>query len=1020
VATWKGSGTTSAPGSGNWTATTSWDTGVVPNSTENVIFPSGTYTVTINGLVNCANFTVTASSGLVTFLSSGANTLSVSGGSFTLTSFVAWNIPTNSLGINFLTAGGTINTAGVTLNSNLTFTGTTLTWTLASNVTIGPTRTVTLTSGTINLASYKLTCGFFSSSNSNARTIAFGASGNITVNGNGGTLWTTSTATSFTSSGSRNVTVDNNTGSATTIASGVPSANPDTNSLNFAFISGSYTLTLTFGAKNNISFTGFTGTVSNAAQTIYGDVILADAATFTGGANAWTLTASTAATIRSIDLANKTALGFPLIFNGLGSTFKFARATTLNTYTWTSGIFDLNGFVITATTLVSTGGSAVANGGRFEVTGNATTVVNLSAGASTDVPIRLTSTGSAGSRIISNFGTGGFSLEFSGAAADTVSFSGVATLRNLSTDNFGGTMNFGGNINTYGSLNFNSNTVTGTSTRTLTLYGSATQFNLSATTTFPSFTSIVINAAANYKLNADVTLSMQIALLGNAALDLNGKTLTAQFGYGLLSGGNTPTITMSSGTIKLTGDNAHTSSYTYVWDTTDNTTFVGSGTISCDSALPKYIGPAGRTLPTVEQAGVGTLTLADDGTGTGYALDDLTLKSTVTSATIIELQQLATTTFTNFTLSGTSTAQVTLRSGGSGVRATISKTSGTVSVSYLTIQDIAATGGATWNAFTSNGNVNNGNNTGWNFTGSTSVTVNVTGVEGVCSVGVGTVVANANAPPTGVEATGSVGDSTVAANANVSLTGVQATGSVGDVTVAAKANVSVAGVEASGAVGTVTVSLATPVSVNVTGVQATGSVGTADVAAKANVSLTGVQASGTVGSVTTQSSYNVTGVSASGAVGDVTVAISNPIQVNVTGVSASGAVGDVTVAAKANVSVAGVEASGAVGTVNPVVGYLVTGVSATVTLGNVTISAGARVSVTGVQATGYIGPALVWGVINDNQTPNWQTIDDSQSVTWSAINDAQTPNWAIVNDSQTVTWTQVNDGNTVTWVQIPT
>jgi hypothetical protein len=34
----------------------------------------------------------------------------------------------------------------------------------------------------------------------------------------------------------------------------------------------------------------------------------------------------------------------------------------------------------------------------------------------------------------------------------------------------------------------------------------------------------------------------------------------------------------------------------------------------------------------------------------------------------------------------------------------------------LTIQDSAATGGATWNAFTSNNNVNNGNNTGWNFT----------------------------------------------------------------------------------------------------------------------------------------------------------------------------------------------------------------------------------------------------------------------------------------------------------------
>jgi len=703
---------------GNWTTGTNWSPAGAPGTGDDVVFPSGTYSVTVNGTVTCANFTVTATSGTVTFLSSGGNTISVSGGSFTLTSSVVWNIPTNTLGINFLTAGGTINTAGVTLNSNLTFTGTTLTWTLAGNVTIGPTRTVTLTSGTLNLASFKLTCGLFSSSNSNARTIAFGASGNITVNGSTGTLWNTNTATNFTSSGSQNVSVDNNTGSAVTIGSGVPSANPDTNSLNFAFI-GNHALTLTFGAKKNIDFTSFTGTVANAAQTIYGDVILANAATFTGGANAWTLTASTTPTIRNINLANKTALGFPLIFNGGSSTFKFAQATTLNTYTWSSGIFDLNGFVVSAATLVASGGSAVANGGRFEVTGNATTVVNLSGtGASADVPIRLTYNGSAGSRIISNFGTGGFSLEFSGAATDTVSFSGVATLRNLDTANFGGTINFGGNINTYGSLNFNSNTVTGTSTRILTLYGSATQFNLSATTTFPPFTGINVQPAANYKLNADVTLSAQIALIGNAALDLNGKTLTAQYGYGLLSSGNTPTITMSSGTISLTGDTLTLSGP--VWNTTDNTTFVGSGTISCTSVLAKRIGPVGRTLPTVEQAGIGTLALEDDGTASGYALADLT--STVNiplTSTTITLPNLRTTTFTNFTLSGNANSQVIFKSGGAaGTQATISKTSGTVSVSYLTIQDSVATGGATWNAFTSApyNNVNNGNNTGWNFT----------------------------------------------------------------------------------------------------------------------------------------------------------------------------------------------------------------------------------------------------------------------------------------------------------------
>jgi hypothetical protein len=92
---------------------------------------------------------------------------------------------------------------------------------------------------------------------------------------------------------------------------------------------------------------------------------------------------------------------------------------------------------------------------------------------------------------------------------------------------------------------------------------------------------------------------------------------------------------------------------------------------------------------------------------------------------------------------------------------------------------------------------------------------------------------------------------------------------------------------------------------------------------------------------------------------------------------------------------------------------------------------------------------LVWGVINDNQTPNWTQIrdgnryegaqgsffgfgsfgetpfaslafDDIPDEQWTTINDNQTPNWQTIDDSQAGNWVQVNDGNTVTWVQIPT
>jgi len=73
------------------------------------------------------------------------------------------------------------------------------------------------------------------------------------------------------------------------------------------------------------------------------------------------------------------------------------------------------------------------------------------------------------------------------------------------------------------------------------------------------------------------------------------------------------------------------------------------------------------------------------------------------------------TTVSAFSVSGTSGNQITLNSSTPGTRATLSDASGVNSVSFCTIQDLNVTGGATWNAFTSAGNVDDGNNIGWDF-----------------------------------------------------------------------------------------------------------------------------------------------------------------------------------------------------------------------------------------------------------------------------------------------------------------
>ena len=70
-------------------------------------------------------------------------------------------------------------------------------------------------------------------------------------------------------------------------------------------------------------------------------------------------------------------------------------------------------------------------------------------------------------------------------------------------------------------------------------------------------------------------------------------------------------------------------------------------------------------------------------------------------------------TFTAFTLSGILGSLVTINSSTAATQATLSKSSGTVSVNYLSIRDSAATGGAGWYAGTTSTNVSN--NTGWIF-----------------------------------------------------------------------------------------------------------------------------------------------------------------------------------------------------------------------------------------------------------------------------------------------------------------
>ena len=115
--------------------------------------------------------------------------------------------------------------------------------------------------------------------------------------------------------------------------------------------------------------------------------------------------------------------------------------------------------------------------------------------------------------------------------------------------------------------------------------------------------------------------------------------------------------------------------------------------------------------------------LTFNGVGETFSFQDALTQGSTRAFTLtngtVQLKDGTTSTVGAFATSGTN--QKFLESTLANTQATLSKASGTVNASYLTIKDINATGGAIFNAFTNSGNassaqnINAGNNIGWNF-----------------------------------------------------------------------------------------------------------------------------------------------------------------------------------------------------------------------------------------------------------------------------------------------------------------
>ena len=209
----------------------------------------------------------------------------------------------------------------------------------------------TLTTGTVTLNTYTLTVARFLSANTNTRTVDFGT-GKIALSGDGAAVWANATLTGMTYSGTPviDLTYSGAVGTRTVQNGSSGGTGNEGNAISVNVVAGSDTVTLTSSVANaikNLNFTGFSGTLTNGARTIYGNLTLVAGMTLPAGTNATTF-GGTSGT-KTITSAGQT-MDFPLTLNGAGSAWELTDALTIGSsraFTLTNGTFDSKGYNVT-------------------------------------------------------------------------------------------------------------------------------------------------------------------------------------------------------------------------------------------------------------------------------------------------------------------------------------------------------------------------------------------------------------------------------------------------------------------------------------------------------------------------------------------------------------------------------------------------------------------------------------------------------------------------------------------------
>jgi hypothetical protein len=315
---------------------------ITGTSTVNCTYSGSTGTRTIrngNSAATAVNVNVTSGTDIVV-LTSGYAFLNLNftgfAGSLTVAPTTIYGnlaistgmtIPASTSAFTFAATSGIqqITTNGKTLDFPITQNSPGGTVQLQDNLTMGSTRTFTLTAGTLDLNNLTLSTGFFGSSNSNTRSIAFGT-GKITVTGSGSSVWECSTATNLTFTGTSNVeaTYAGSTGTRL-IRNGQTAGGSATNAVNIKVTAGSDAVTVSSQSHlNNVDFTGYSGALSPSFN-LYGNLTFSATQTIATGNTGITFAGTSGTQLITM---NGVVYNYNLVANGIGGTFAFQDAFT--------------------------------------------------------------------------------------------------------------------------------------------------------------------------------------------------------------------------------------------------------------------------------------------------------------------------------------------------------------------------------------------------------------------------------------------------------------------------------------------------------------------------------------------------------------------------------------------------------------------------------------------------------------------------------------------------------------------